>query len=386
MKMAIRGTSFFAVFILCIELFTLSGCSITSSSNKSSMAYISLVYTYSDTQETDPSKKIKTLFYIYDLANKQLKPIYSISGTSMYSTGIVDYKNSKVYYTMPANNHDTLQVDNEAGYKLISYDLKTHTTKDITGFHHEFKQLNLLNGKIIGIVKGSESNGNSQLSLIDPATGIVEPISPDDTDVVYRDYSIDHSTGEILTLTYSDFARRNENVGISTRTVLPCPYYLSVTDSKLSPPKVIYTFSRYIYYTEYGSSLHEDPQLTELALRTANNIEVKAASRMDDNNILVIAATSSLTNNATLKILHLDKKTVDDFPIAGVKYYSKPLATLDRKGMIMNLVMQDGTSGTYYYKFADKSLKLLFSLQDAQKGLPNTATHLNLIDMEFVVQ
>jgi len=41
---------------------------------------------------------------MYDLANKQLKPIYSVSATSMYQTGVVDYKNSKVYYAMWGNN------------------------------------------------------------------------------------------------------------------------------------------------------------------------------------------------------------------------------------------------------------------------------------------
>ncbi|MGB4687393.1 MAG: hypothetical protein WBH25_01160 [Coprothermobacter proteolyticus] len=385
MKVVYKITPFVVVLVLCFELFTLNGCYAPSSSNGGSMTYLSLVYTYTDTQETDRSNQSKTLFYMYDLANKQLKPIYSVSATSMYQTGVVDYKNSKVYYAMWGNNGDTTLGDYKAGYKLVSYDLKTHAEKDITSLHHEFRELNLLNGEIIGIVAGSESNGESQLSLIDPVTGSIQPISPDDTDVVYADYSIDHRTGEILTLTYSDFAARHEDVGSTTNTGSACPYFISVTDAKLDPPKVIYTFSNHAYDVEHIDS-NNSPETEELISITANNLEVNAASRMDGNNVLIIAGTAAWSNYATLKVLHLDRKNVDDFPIAGVKYYSKPLVMPDRSGMVINLTMQDGASGTYYYTFADKSLKNLFSLQDVQKDLPITATHLMLTDMELVVQ
>ncbi len=223
--------------------------------------------------------------------------------------------------------------------------------------------------------------------MINPTTGEIKPISPEDTDIAYRDFSIDYSTGEILALSFSDFSSRHMNIDQKTGVTTPCPYFFSTTDAKFDPPRVIYTFSKNMYFSSYGFSWDKDPTTKKEVESTANNLEVTALCRLDDNTILFMGGTSVFSNDEKLKILHLNTKTVDDFVIDGVKYYTRPLVTPDRQGMFISLKMLDGTGGMYYYKFADKSLEYLFSIKDIQKDLPNAAADsLRSTDVELVVQ
>jgi hypothetical protein len=346
--------------------------------------YLSMAYTYINPQEQDYRKTRTTLFYTYDIAKKQLKKVYAITVPSVYPVGIVDYKNSKVYYSIWG---DLLTGDNKAGDQLESYDLNTHQTKSITGIHHEFDQIELFNNEIYAIAGGLESNGNMQLTRINPATGEIQPISPEDTDIEYNNFSIDYGTGEILTLFCSDFASRHMDTDQTTDVVTPCPYFLSTTNAKLDPPKVIYTFSKNPYVSlfsfEWGKNATERQEISN----TANNLEVAAPCRLDDNNILFLGGTSVFSNDKKLKILHLNAKTIDDFVINGVKYYARPMVTPDRQGMFISLKMLNGTGGMYYYKFADKSLEYLFSIKDIEKDLPSAAVNsLTSTDVELVVQ
>lgn len=346
--------------------------------------YLSMVYTYINTSEQDYRKTRTTLFYIYDLKNKQLKKEYSIVVPSGYPVGIVDYRNKKVYYSIWG---DLVNPNNKAGDKLQAYDLKTHKTHDVTGIHYAFNQMSLFQNKIYAIVGGLETNGNMQLATIDTLTGAVKPGNSNDTDTLCRFFSIDYNTGEILTLSYSNYSRRRMDTDQETGVTKPCPSFLSTTNFKLAPQSVIYTFSEYPYASLFGDNWGTDPERVKQAEKTANNLEVESACRLDNNTILLIGSTSVFSNDAKLKELHLDTKTVTDFVIKGAKYYSQPFIAPDKKGMYISLKMQDGTGGMYYYKFADKSLEYLFSNKDILKELPTSAEGtFQATDVELVVQ
>lgn len=376
-------------FAICFaELCLFSGCSNPTKQDTTlsgNIMYLSIVYTALDPSATDRSQARTTYFYIYDISKKELKKMYSITAPSSYPVGVVDYKNSKVYYSIWGDLKNTAD---KAGDKLQCYDLKTHKTTDITSMHHSFNQITLFANQIFAISAGLESNGSRQLTRINPITHEFTPISPDNTDIEYRDYSIDYSTGEILTLSYSDFSDRHapeskDNSGI----IKAPPIFLSVTNTRLDTPKVIYTFSQRPYYSPYGYNWDKDPETKKLAEKTANNLDVAAPSRMDSNNILFLGAPDVFSNDIKLKVLHLDTKTVDDFPIKGVKYYSRPLVSPNKKGMFISLKMENGEGGMYYYTFANKKLEYLFSINDVKKDLlTQTASSLVTTEIQLIVE
>lgn len=121
-------------------------------------------------------------------------------------------------------------------------------------------------------------------------------------------------------------------------------------------------------------------------MKTANNLEVSSACRLDNNTVLFLAGTSVLSDDTVLKELHLDTKTVEDFKIGGVKAYSAPMIAPDKKGMYISLKLENDDGGMYYYSFADKKLQKLFSAQDIEDTLPASATSGGAISTELVVQ
>lgn len=147
----------------------------------------------------------ETAFLVYDIESKKMIQALDVTGLCEFPMGVVDVKNDKVYYSLWG---DFEKKGIRAGDCLMSYDMETKEQKQITEIHHLFDYLTIYNGELYGNIAGRESNGNPQLSKLNPDTGEITPIEPDNTDVRYKNISIDYQTGEILASSYSDYACR----------------------------------------------------------------------------------------------------------------------------------------------------------------------------------
>lgn len=324
-------------------------------------SYLSIVCTGVNREETDLSKMRKTAFLIYDINKKEIKKIYEINELPDYPDGVVDLKNNKVYYTAwgsPGN------WNSKAGDCLMSYDIEKNETKRLTDIHHVFSDMTLYNGTIYAVTGGGESNGNIQLSRIDTSNGKIFPVSPNDTDTLCKNFSIDQQTGDILELTYSDYAMRRIDFDEDTGEENTNPYFITSLKSDFKDPEILYTFSQQPYTSLFD--MYNDPDVYKKYKKTANNLAVSNVCRLNKNSILFLGKTGLWSDDEeTLKILYLDTKTVEDFNIDGAKSYGIPVVSKDKKGMYISLMMEKGKKdGYYYYNFNDKTLDYLFGKEE----------------------
>ena len=147
----------------------------------------------------------ETSFLVYDIESKTMVQALDVTALCEFPMGVVDVKNDKVYYSLWG---DFEKKGTRAGDCLMCYDMKTKKQWQVTEIHHLFDYLTIYNGELYGNIAGRESNGNPQLSKINTETGKITPIEPDNTDVWYKDISIDYQTGEILASSYSNYADR----------------------------------------------------------------------------------------------------------------------------------------------------------------------------------
>lgn len=331
--------------------------------NISDASYLSIVCTGLNDDKTDFSKIRKTVFLTYDINKKELKKIYEVSELPDYPDGVVDLKNNKVYYTAWGSPFSPGDYDSKAGDCLMSYDIEKKKTKRLTDIHHVFSDMTLYNNTIYAITGGKESNGNIQLSQINTNNGKIIPVSPNDTDTLCKSFSIDQETGNILELTYSDYAMRYTYYDEDTGKEKPNPFFITSLKPDFKNPEVLYTFSQGAYTSLFDN--YNGSDIYKKWKKTANNLVVSNICRLNKNSILFVGKTNYSSDDETLKILYLDTKTVKDFKIDKVKAYGIPVVSKDKKGMYISLMMKKGKKdGYYYYNFKDKTLNYLFGKKE----------------------
>lgn len=307
----------------------------------------------------------ETAFLVYDIESKTLVQALDVTGLCEFPMGVVDVKNDKVYYSLWG---DFEKKGTRAGDCLMCYDMKTKKQWQVTEIHHLFDYLTIYNGELYGNIAGRESNGNPQLSRLNPETGKITPIEPDNTDVWYKNISIDYQTGEILASSYSNYASRRYDKNVKKDKYIPWPFFLHSISPDLQTSKVIYTFSDAPYTSLFDNYTEDDKTLSKKWKATANQLLISEFSRLNDHQILFLGA-KDVFGDLSLKLLDTTSKTVSNFKIDGKKLDEPCYVSKDKKDIFVSLEPKGSKSGMYRYHLADKSKEFLFGGKELRKAL-----------------
>lgn len=307
----------------------------------------------------------KTAFLVYDIESKTMVQALDVTGLCEFPMGVVDVKNDKVYYSLWG---DFEKKGTRAGDCLMCYDMKTKKQWQVTEIHHLFDYLTIYNGELYGNIAGRESNGNPQLSRFNPETGKITPIEPDNTDVRYKNISIDYQTGEILASSYSNYASRRYDKNVKKDKYIPWPFFLHSISPDLQTSKVIYTFSDAPYTSLFDNYTEDNKTLSKKRKATANQLLISEFSRLNDHQILFLGA-KDVFGDLSLKLLDTTSKTVSDFKIDGKKLDEPCYVSKDKKDIFVSLEPKGSKSGMYRYHLADKSKEFLFGGKELRKAL-----------------
>lgn len=307
----------------------------------------------------------KTAFLVYDIESKTMVQALDVTGLCEFPMGVVDVKNDKVYYSLWG---DFEKKGTRAGDCLMCYDMKTKKQWQVTEIHHLFDYLTIYNGELYGNIAYRESNGNPQLSRFNPETGKITPIEPDNTDVRYKNISIDYQTGEILASSYSNYASRRYDKNVKKDKYIPWPFFLHSISPDLQTSKVIYTFSDAPYTSLFDNYTEDNKTLSKKRKATANQLLISEFSRLNDHQILFLGA-KDVFGDLSLKLLDTTSKTVSDFKIDGKKLDEPCYVSKDKKDIFVSLEPKGSKSGMYRYHLADKSKEFLFGGKELRKAL-----------------
>lgn len=307
----------------------------------------------------------ETAFLVYDIESKTMVQALDVTGLCEFPMGVVDVKNDKVYYSLWG---DFEKKGTRAGDCLMCYDMETKKQWQVTEIHHLFDYLTIYNGELYGNIAGRESNGNPQLSRLDPETGKITPIEPDNTDVWYKNISIDYQTGEILASSYSNYASRRYDKNIKKDKYIPWPFFLHSISPDLQTSKVIYTFSDAPYTSLFDNYTEDNKTLSKKRKATANQLLISEFSRLNDHQILFLGA-KDVFGDLSLKLLDTTSKTVSNFKIDGKKLDEPCYVSKDKKDIFVSLEPKGSKSGMYRYHLADKSKEFLFGGKELRKAL-----------------
>lgn len=307
----------------------------------------------------------ETAFLVYDIESKTMVQALDVTGLCEFPMGVVDVKNDKVYYSLWG---DFEKKGTRAGDCLMCYDMETKKQWQVTEIHHLFDYLTIYNGELYGNIAGRESNGNPQLSRLNPETGKITPIEPDNTDVRYKNISIDYQTGEILASSYSNYASRRYDKNVKKDKYIPWPFFLHSISPDLQTSKVIYTFSDAPYTSLFDNYTEDNKTLSKKRKATANQLLISEFSRLNDHQILFLG-TKDFFGDLSLKLLDTTSKTVSDFKIDGKKLDEPCYVSKDKKNIFVFLEPKGSKSGMYRYHLADKSKEFLFGGKELRKAL-----------------
>lgn len=307
----------------------------------------------------------ETAFLVYDIESKTLVQALDVTGLCEFPMGVVDVKNDKVYYSLWG---DFEKKGTRAGDCLMCYDMETKKQWQVTEIHHLFDYLTIYNGELYGNIAGRESNGNPQLSRLNPETGEITPIEPDNTDVRYKNISIDYQTGEILASSYSNYASRRYDKNVKKDKYIPWPFFLHSISPDLQTSKVIYTFSDAPYTSLFDNYTEDNKTLSKKRKATANQLLISEFSRLNDHQILFLGA-KDVFGDLSLKLLDTTSKTVSNFKIDGKKLDEPCYVSKDKKDIFVSLEPKGSKSGMYRYHLADKSKEFLFGGKELRKAL-----------------
>lgn len=307
----------------------------------------------------------ETAFLVYDIESKTMVQALDVTGLCEFPMGVVDVKNDKVYYSLWG---DFEKKGTRAGDCLMCYDMETKKQWQVTEIHHLFDYLTIYNGELYGNIAGRESNGNPQLSKLDPETGEITPIEPDNTDVWYKNISIDYQTGEILASSYSNYASRRYDKNVKKDKYIPWPFFLHSISPDLETSEVIYTFSDAPYTSLFDNYTEDNKTLSKKRKATANQLLISEFTRLNDHQILFLGA-KDVFGDLSLKLLDTTSKTVSDFKLDGKKLDEPCYVSKDKKDIFVSLEPKDSKSGMYRYHLADKSKEFLFGGKELRKAL-----------------
>lgn len=307
----------------------------------------------------------ETAFLVYDIESKKMIQALDVTGLCEFPMGVVDVKNDKVYYSLWG---DFEKKGIRAGDCLMSYDMETKEQKQITEIHHLFDYLTIYNGELYGNIAGRESNGNPQLSKLNPDTGEITPIEPDNTDVRYKNISIDYQTGEILASSYSDYACRRYDKNEKKNKYIPWPFFLHSISPDLQTSKVIYTFSDSPYTSLFDNYEEDNETLSKKWETTANQLLISEFNRLNDHQVLFLGA-KDVFGDLSLKLLDTTSKTVSNFKIDGKTIDEPCYVSKDKQDLFVSLEPDGGKSGIYRYHLKDKTKEYLFGNKELKTAL-----------------
>lgn len=326
-------------------------------------------------------KKNRTAFILFDFNSNKLKKVFDEEIVCEFPIGIIDKKNNKIYYSLWG---DFEKKGIKAGDCLMCYNIKNKKKQQITSIHHVFNSLTIYNEYLYGIIAGKESNGNLQLCKINPNNGEIKPVDPDNTDVRYKNFSIDYQTGEIIASSYSDYASRRFDTDPEKDKSIPWPFFLHSISSDFQTSKLIYTFSD-SPYTSIFNTYEEDPDvLIKKWDLTANNLIISDINRLNDHQILFLGA-KDVYGDLSLKLLDTSNKTVSDFMIDGKKIEDCPFVSKDKKDMFVLLEPKNKDGGMYRYHLEDNSLDFLFNGEELRTVL-DWGTEFEVVSINLVYQ